>query len=178
MVCIVCPCTQGQKHWYLVYCKPRQEFVARDNLERQGYEAYLPLVEQRKTRKGKRTTVVEPLFSRYLFIHLDNKTDNWGPIRSTVGVASLVRFGPEPTPAPEGLVALLRKRENIDGYHDLSTVQHLQPGDTVRITQGAMLGYEGIFTAKSSQDRVLVLLEIMGKQSRVSLPRDVIELDR
>ena len=59
------------KSWYLVYTKPRQEEVALTNLTRQGYGVYLPRLRQLRKRSGKQVPVVEPLFPRYLFIHLD-----------------------------------------------------------------------------------------------------------
>ena len=68
------------KNWYLIYTKPHKEQLARENLERQGYEIYLPMARLRRRRMGKGATRIEPLFPRYLFIHLDAKTDNWSPI--------------------------------------------------------------------------------------------------
>src|SRR5215210_7146750 len=93
------------KGWYLVYAKPRQESVAQTNLVRQGYETYLPLVRQTVKRQGRRVTVVGPMFPRYLFIRLDTQSDNWAPIRSTLGVVSLVRFGQQAPQVPDALVA-------------------------------------------------------------------------
>ena len=83
------------KFWYLLYAKPRQEKIAVENLQRQNYAVYFPQVSMWRTRRGVRQKVVEPLFPRYLFIHLDSHTDNWAPIRSTLGVMSLVRFRSE-----------------------------------------------------------------------------------
>ena len=80
--------------WYLLYSKPRQEGVAVENLKRQGYETYLPLVRTRRRRQGQYVSLVEPMFPRYLFIHLSDQTDNWGPIRST-------RAEPAAPPAPK-----------------------------------------------------------------------------
>ena len=37
-------------HWYLIYTKPRQEKVALQNLEQQGYQCYLPLLPKEKLR--------------------------------------------------------------------------------------------------------------------------------
>ena len=34
--------------WYLIYTKPRRERAALENLERQGYQAYLPRVRVRR----------------------------------------------------------------------------------------------------------------------------------
>jgi transcriptional antiterminator RfaH len=157
------PSSSGRA-WYLVYTKPRQEEVALTNLVRQGYGAYLPRVRQVRRRQGRRREVVEPLFPRYLFIHLDAGTDNWGPIRSTVGVASLVRFGQEPGRVPDSLVEFLRKQEDAEGLHEWAVSDELTPGARVRVATGAFQGYEGILVTRSSRERVLVLLDILGKQ--------------
>lgn len=161
--------------WYLVYTKPRQEEVALANLVRQGYGAYLPRARQARRRQGRRLEVVEPLFPRYLFIYLDAGTDNWGPIRSTVGVASLVRFGQEPARVPQALVEFLKEREGAEGLHEWATPE-LQAGDRVRVAEGVFQGYEGILLARSSRERVLVLLDILGKQVRANV--STLQLDR
>src|SRR5687767_11209323 len=103
------------KNWYLVYTKPRQETLAQANLARQRYETYLPRVRRAVKRQGRQVSVIDPMFPRYLFIYLDGRTDNWGPIRSTIGVASLVRFGEEAARVPEKLVTALRQREDEQG---------------------------------------------------------------
>jgi transcriptional antiterminator RfaH len=161
------------KAWYLVYTKPRQEGVAQANLERQGYPVYLPRVKQRRRRAGRVTDVVEPLFPRYLFIQLSTQTDNWGPIRSTLGVSSLVRFGSDPAVVPEALVAALHARGDETGLQTLE-LPDFEPGQGVLIQGGPMQGYEGIFLVRTSRDRVTLLLDILGKQVRVSIgPEDV-----
>lgn len=170
--------TQAQnpgRDWYLVYTKPRQEEVALANLERQGYGAYLPRVRQVQRRHGRRFEVVGPLFPRYLFIHLDAGTDNWGPIRSTVGVASLVRFGHEPARVPDALVAFLQDREGAEGLHEWAVPAEFAAGDRVRVAEGAFQGYRGILLARSSRERVLVLLDILGKQIRTQVSTSRLE---
>jgi transcriptional antiterminator RfaH len=156
------------KSWYLVYTKPRQEEVALTNLVRQGYGVYLPRVRQARKRQGRRMLVVEPLFPRYLFIHLDTHTDNWGPIRSTLGVASLVRFGREPARIPDELVAFLKTREGEAGLHEWAE-QSYRAGERVRVADGAFRGYEGILLARNSRERVVVLLDILGRPVRTQV---------
>lgn len=152
-----------QKSWYLVYTKPRQETLAQANLERQDYGVYLPKVRQLRRRQGKQEAVVEPLFPRYLFINLDTQSDNWGPIRSTFGVSSLVRFGSEPAQVPDALVAHLKAQEGQEGLHDWA-VPKINVGDKVRVAEGPLKGYEGILLAKSGHERVILLLELLGKE--------------
>jgi len=162
------------QQWYLVYAKPRQETVARMNLERQGYSVYLPLVRQPRRHKGRMITVVAPMFPRYLFIRLDRQTDNWGPIRSTFGVVSIVRFGQAAAAVPDDLIVLLRSREDESGIQVLPLEQY-RHGAKVRITEGGFAGYEGIFIAHSGRDRVTVLLEVLGRHTRARVELGTIE---
>ena len=97
--------------------------------------------------------------------NLDTVTDNWAPIRSTVGVSKLVRFGGEPAPVPDNLIEALRARENKQGVQDVP-LHSYQRGQKVRIEEGPFMGYEGIFLAKTGEERVLVLLDVVGKQAK------------
>lgn len=162
------------RSWYLVYCKPRQESVARENLARQGYETYLPLLHDARRRRGKRVMQVAPMFPRYLFIHLNSQSDNWAPIRSTLGVVSVVRFGRAAARVPDDLLASLRSREDEQGVQILP-VEEYRSGSRVRITQGSFAGYEGIFQAATGRDRVTVLLDVLGRNARTSVDADSIE---
>lgn len=154
--------------WYLVYSKPQQERVALENLERQEYSTYLPLVRSRKRRQTRVVQVTEPMFPRYLFVHLSDTTDDWGPIRSTLGVSNLVRFGNDAARVPDGLVETLRAREDEEGLQPVDTPE-FRRGDRVRIAEGAMAGYEAIFEVRSSRERVILLLELAGKLARLEL---------
>ena len=76
------------KSWYLIYSKAREEKLAQEHLERQGYEIYLPLILARIKQRGRTKKSIQPMFPRYLFIYLSDQTDDWRPIRSTIGVSN------------------------------------------------------------------------------------------
>lgn len=152
-----------QKHWYLVPSKPGQEEIAKINLKRQGYTACLPLCKLFRRRMGRRLAVIGPLFPR-LFIQLESGVDDWRPIRSTKGVAALVRFGTEPAVVLQALIGMLMARAGPGGIHTLPD-KALQPGERVRIRAGVMEGYEAVLLTKSARDRVILLLDSLGKQS-------------
>ena len=161
--------------WYLIYTKPRKELVAQENLERQGFMTYLPRIERSRKRNGKRVTSVEAFFPRYLFISLNKTSDNWSSIRSTVGVANIIRFTQYPAVVSESLISFLMTQENPDsGFHDEDS--KFKSGNSVRITDGALTGYEGVFKAKTGEERVSILLEVMGNQSEVKVDMDSLEL--
>lgn len=164
---------ESQKAWYLIYAKPNQEVVAQQQLERQGYATYLPMIVNAKRRNGRRRYVTEPFFPRYLFIHLDQTSDNWAPIRSTIGVSNIVRFGMQPVSVNDDVIEFIKHRENPEGLHEVQG--GLNKGDNVRVLDGPMMGLEGVFVAKTSEQRVMLLLELMGNTTRVQIDVDAIE---
>lgn len=158
--------------WYLIYSKPRQEKTAFYNLSQQGYTVYFPQI--RRPGVGGRAGAVEPTFPRYLFINLNDITDNWSYIRSTRGVSCFVRFGDYAARAPDSLIAALRGMENEQGVRELYEPA-FQRGDHVRIADGALKGYEGIFQASTSNERVRLLLDTAGTRARLEIKASQIE---
>jgi transcriptional antiterminator RfaH len=144
--------------WYLIYSKPQLERAALENLERQGYPSYLPLIRNRRRRRGRYVSIIEPMFPRYLFVHLSNETDDWGPIRSTIGVAKLVRFGMHAARVPDSLIEMMEQQDE-EGVQTLAPPD-LKPGDQVRIVEGVMAGYDAIFQARTGKERVVLLLQL------------------
>lgn len=150
-----------QSHaWHLVHTKPRQEEIALTNLERQGYRCYLPRLNMEKLRHGKAQIVSEAMFPRYLFVQLDSSGhgQSWTPIRSTLGVNTLVRFGAQAARVDEALIALLRGREQDKPVQTL-----FQPGEAVVVTEGPFAGIEAIYQTADAERRSMILLEILSR---------------
>ncbi len=146
--------------WFVIHTKPRQELIALENLVRQGFECYLPMMRVQKIRRGRAEVVSEPMFSRYLFIRLDrgDQGKSWSPIRSTVGVSQMVRFGNEPAQIQDGLIDLLKSSEERRPVDDL-----FQPGELVVLTEGPFAGIEAIYQSASAEQRSLILIELLSK---------------
>lgn len=155
-------------YWYVIHTKPRQEQRALLNLERQGYECYLPLLSVEKLCKGVVSVVEEPLFARYLFIRLDvsQSGKSWGPIRSTKGVSHLVIFGKEYAKADERLIETLRTHRDVLS----SQPQRLfEQGERVLITEGSFAGIEAIYQMNNSENRAMVLIELLSKPAQLKI---------
>jgi transcriptional antiterminator RfaH len=149
--------------WYLIHSKPRQEARALENLQRQGYEAWLPMLTVEKIRRGLIANVTEPMFSRYLFIRLDTVTSNWAPIRSTLGVSRLVTFGSVPASVPDDLIEVLR---NAPAQ---SPQRLLAPGEEVLFVGGPLQGLRGIFQQHDGEARAMVLIELLSKPQSIAV---------
>jgi transcriptional antiterminator RfaH len=154
-------------NWYLIHTKIRQERVALDNLERQGFACFLPLIRAEKLRRGALQVVQEPLFPRYLFIRLGTglESQSWAPIRSTIGVSRLVTFGQTPAKIEDELIAQLQVKTNSAEVQ----LRHFEPGEQVVVTEGPFMGVEAIYQMADAEGRVMVLLNILSKQVKMAV---------
>ena len=149
--------------WYVVHTKPRQEGRALENLQNQGFTCFLPTMQVQKLHNQRVQVVTEPMFSRYLFIQLDDQSQNWGPIRSTLGVSKLVSFGPQPAKVPPEFVAFLKEAppETLD--------RMFAPGDNVQVAAGPLQGLEGKYLAHDGETRAFVLIELLGQPQKIAM---------
>ena len=149
--------------WYVVHTKPRQEARALDNLQNQSFHCFLPTMQVQKLRNRKVQTVTEPMFSRYLFIQLDDTTQNWGPIRSTLGVSKLVSFGHQPAKVQPEFIVFLQEAppETLE--------RMIAPGDSVQIATGPLKGLEGQYIAHDGETRDLVLVDLLGQPQKLRM---------
>jgi transcriptional antiterminator RfaH len=162
------------KSWYAVQCKPLQDTRAEIHLRNQSYEVFRPQVRLRRRFGVRFRHVVESMFPGYLFIRLDNVVENWAPIRSTRGVANLVRWGMNAPRVPEPVINELRRRADGNNFIKLAPTE-FRHHERIRITEGPFAGLEGLFDGRKGEERVIVLLEIMQRAQRLIVPERVIE---
>jgi len=158
----------ARANWYVVATKTREEEKARVNLERQGYSVFLPKLSLKKRRKGHWQVVTESLFPGYLFVALELGEDDPAPIRSTVGCIGLVRFAHVYTPVPGELIKGLQAIESET--NDVEAP--FKPGDKVRFVSGPFAGIEAVFDMARGGDRAQVLLQLLGKDQRITVGID------
>lgn len=166
-----------ERCWFAVRTKPRQELIARDQLQHQGFEAYLPLVNTRITHARKVSWQPRPFFAGYLFLHLSKEEQRWTTIRSTIGVLAPVRFGDFFPSLPDQAIELLQQRHDDAGFISLTQnpAEPFASGESIRMLSGSLQGLEGVFVEMKGSDRALILLDWMQKRIRVEADVDSIE---
>jgi transcriptional antiterminator RfaH len=164
----------GQQ-WYVVQTHPHAEGKAAAHLRRQGFDVYLPRYARRRRHARRVDITASPLFPRYLFVAIDLLHQRWRVIRSTVGVTNLVYSGDEPAPVADGVIRRLKQREDSKGCVQLDLAPRFSAGDAVRVVDGAFSDCFGLFESMSDGERVLVLLELLGRKVRVTMDMDTIE---
>ncbi len=156
------------KNWYAVHTKPRSETKANYNLMSQNIEVYLPRYFKMRRHARRVEKVKAPLFPRYLFVKIDIFGSNWRAINSTFGVSHIVCHNHGPAPIPEDLIDDIKLHEDSSGVIRLDRFLPRSPGDQVRILNGSLADQFGVFESECDEDRVVILLNILGRQTRVT----------
>jgi transcriptional antiterminator RfaH len=147
--------------WQVVHTKPRAEARALENLERQGFEVFLPMITLQKVRRAKLASITEPMFSRYLFLRTTAVMEDLSVVRSTLGVSQLVRFGTVPAKVPHAWVAAMRVQPSVQ-----ETL--LKHGDKVILADGMLKGLEAVFMHSDGEMRAMVLIDLLSRPHLIS----------
>jgi transcriptional antiterminator RfaH len=165
---------EAQLRWFLVVTKPASESLATAHLSRQGFETYYPRLSLKRTYRGRWVDRIVALFPRYLFVRLDPRRQALAPIRSTRGVAGIVRFGEDATVVPDTVVDQLQQRaDSGSGLHRLNETGPRR-GSAMRVIGGAFAGLEGVFDREAGLERSVVLLSLLGRVTPVCVASDLV----
>ena len=154
------------RRWYIIRTKPRAEYLAAEELRRDGFEIFSPRVKS----PGPISHADTPLFPGYLFLCCDLEGERSSSIRQAHHVAGWVSFGGQVPSVPDEVVAELRERvAAIDRGGGLW--RRYRPREKVRINSSGMeILAEVIEEARSPQARVKVLLSFMGRLVSAQVP--------
>jgi transcriptional antiterminator RfaH len=158
--------------WYAIRTKVNREKEVEKRLRDLNLEVFLPWMRARRRIGSRFHWVLAPLFPGYIFCRLDmvlsGKAARYSP-----GVRDFLTFGSRIAEVSEKIMHGLRER-CPGGIAQIDPVS-ANAGDLVRIKEGPFTGLEAIFDRKlKGSERVAVLLEILGRQTRIVLPGESI----
>jgi transcriptional antiterminator RfaH len=155
------------KKWFILQFKPNSHRLAERNLNRQGFQSFLPLHKITKHKYNRYVSDLQPLFPGYMFVAFDPESGPWKQINSTIGVSKLVSLGSQPSPIPLDLISGLMARCSYDGK--LLPPDQPNKGDAVRLLTGPFANYIAKVETIDADQRVWVLMELMGRVTRISV---------
>lgn len=155
--------------WFVVQTQSRAEAKAKRHLNNQGFSVYLPVYRRRVRHSRKNEIVLRPLFPGYLFVQLDLDAQRWRSINGTVGVLRLLTDGDVPQQLSKRVIDEIRAREDGAGAVKLLPPL-LKPGQAVRLVEGPFTDVSGLFEEMRDANRVILLLSLLGRQVRVTVP--------
>lgn len=164
----------SDESWFLAQLKPGGLVRARVNLERQGFVCFMPMLPVTTHVRSKLVSTHRPLFPGYLFVSSGDPGICWSKVSSTFGVSRLVSLdGRLPTRVPASCMISIQTA--CVGENWAPDATHLRENENVRIVTGPLTGSVGKIVSSPANDRIIVLLELMGRQVKATVQPHTLE---
>jgi transcription antitermination factor NusG len=155
--------------WFGIHVKSRCEYRAYDDLNRRGFETFLPLRMEKRRWSDRIATVQTPLFPGYLFCKF-SPLDRFRVLNAT-GVAQIIGSGKAPVPISESEIQSVQTL--ITSKMFLSPWPYLQVGQLIHIDDGPLAGVEGVVVhAEDGKSRIIVSVTMFLRSVAVEVERD------
>jgi transcriptional antiterminator RfaH len=115
------------------------------------------------------------MFPRYVFFRPSRQEQSISTVRSTRGVNSVLTFGASLAVIQHEVLQTIRCRELQRNQAQADIISPFQPGSHVRFRDPVYQKLEGLVQSVSAQ-RVVLLLEILGRQKMIQVHHDQVEL--
>ena len=162
------------KEWFILQFKSNSHHLAAKNLNRQGFETFLPLHDTTSRKLSRFMSTSKPLFPGYMFIKFDRAESEWHKINNTYGVSRLITFNSLLKSIPTKFVDSLMKRYDSSGK--LIPIQKLKEGDRVKILKGPFADFIASVENYESEQRIWVLMDLMGRTTKIQIPSEALNL--
>jgi transcriptional antiterminator NusG len=149
--------------WFVLHTKSRQEKALADDLANRGVPHFLPLVTKLRIWRKRKIPVEEPLFPGYVF--LKGTTDEAYQADRTKRVAHIIPVADQKRLHWElqNLAVALSHKTTLDPY------PYLKKGVRVEVTSGPLRGLQGFVEARTSIDKLILAIDMLGRAVSVEL---------
>ena len=155
------------KKWYIVQIKLNSYDIAIKNLERQGFETFVPKMDITQRQKNKFLMKKVHVFPGYMFVCFDPQIITWTKINSTYGVSKILAFNKKPSEISSDLILELKTRYEIN-YNPMQK-EKLQKGDSIKFNLGPFADLIAKVESVDENNRIWIILEAMGGYQRLKL---------
>ena len=154
-------------NWYLLQTKPNSHVTACENLRRQGFDVFFPLINKTIKKNGKFLDFKAPLFSGYLFMGSSIDPVPWKSVNGTRGVSKAVTLDSVYRPVSAHIIEGLQSRCDECGV--LRQLNDIVAADRVKIERGPLAEFVCTVDQIKDDKRAWVLIDILQQQTRADV---------
>ena len=156
--------------WYVINTKPHSEFKVINYLNYNNIQTFMPKILLNRSHAGKKDKVIKPLFPSYLFAAIDINNSSFRKINNTFGVKSILGYGKEPAEVYNVVIDGLMEITDSEGLVKNIDKSYYNIGQEIKIYDGPFMGFVGKFCGMKDDQRVMILLNILGRNLKLPLP--------
>jgi transcription antitermination factor NusG len=148
-----------QSAWFALHTRTRFERTVVSELREKGIETFLPLLPARHKWSDRQRIVHEPLFPAYVFVRITPVQDKRIAVLRTIGVTNFVGVRGVGTPIPDAEIQAVHTV--LEQCVPFQFYPFLNIGKRVRIRGGCLDGIEGVLTAISGNESMVVSVQLI-----------------
>jgi len=167
-------CVSMPKEWFILQFKPNAHHQAVKNLNRQGFEVFLPFLDTTSRKASRFISTAQPLFPGYMFIRFDKTKSGWQKINNTYGVSRLITFNSILRSIPNVFIDDMMKRYDLSGK--LLPIKKLKKGDQVKILKGPFANFIACIEEYEKDQRIWILMDLMGRKTKIQTNIDALQV--
>ncbi|MBN2282889.1 MAG: UpxY family transcription antiterminator [Deltaproteobacteria bacterium] len=144
--------------WYAVHTRSRHEDRVHARLTQKSIDTFLPKMEVWSRRKDRRKRIQVPLFSGYLFVNIEELTNERKlDVLTTAGVVRILGRpdSSRPEPVPDEQIEAVQRLVNSDV--ELQPFEYPRAGEPARIVDGPFKGIEGTVISTDYRKNLFVV---------------------
>lgn len=156
-------------NWYAIYTKPRSEKKVMDRLLEEGFEAYVPIIEELRIWSDRKKKVKVPLIKSYAFVYTDkNKLFD---VLKIEGASRILRHLGKPAIIRdfeiENLKLICNSGANVQ---QIASVVNVEIGDKIEVIAGTLMGLRGTCVKVQGKKKVMVEIESLSNHMLLEVP--------
>jgi transcription antitermination factor NusG len=156
------PSAESSAAWLVIYTKPRWEKKLADQLAAKGFEVYCPTQRVKRRWSDRTKWIDQPLFSSHIFVHLEPERRD--AVYFTPGFVRFLFWNKRPAVVRDEEIATLKRWLN-DFDHEAIIVEAYQPGTSIKVQSGPLLGREATVLEQRGTKLELYLEDLQVKVS-------------
>ena len=155
-------------NWYLLQTKPNANVIAFENLRRQGFDVFMPLIIKTIKKNGRFLDIKSPLFPGYVFMGASIDPVPWKSINGTRGIYKAVTLDGIYRPVSTHIIEGLQSR--CDEHGVLRQLNDIVAADRAKIKRGPFSDFICTIEQIKHDQRAWVLIDLLQQQTKVEVP--------
>ena len=163
----------AEKKWLVFYTKSRNEKKAYRNLQKFGFEAFLPLHKVVRQWSDRKKKLEVPLFNSYIFVR--DIEANIPEILKVPGLVWNIRHNGKPAVLPEKDYQNILRFIESGLTIEIGPAEDLQRGDKVEVMDGPLRGAVGFLSGDYNEEKFTIEIETISQVLKVSVDKRLLK---
>ena len=153
--------------WLVFYTKSRSEKKVVRQLEKDGFEVFLPIQKVLKQWSDRKKIVETPLFNSYIFVYTQEQFIR--DVLNIPGIAWNIRYNGKPAVIRDNEINLIKRFLSTGLFVETNSGGNFDKGDPVEVIDGPLKGSRGYVNGGYNEEKFTVIVDSIDQSLTVRI---------